>query len=417
MKFTNPEELFSHYSSRYKYWQEFEIDIQHTSEITIVIPSFYEKKLMDTLHSLNNCIPIDPIPNVIVVLNHPVSASKEVKNFHQRQYETLLSQMRSGMDDNKTLDNINLSVIRAFDLTSEAEGVGAARKIGMDQALRDFCRKAENGFIICLDGDCLVDKKYLQSWQELVHQETLTGIASYQHQTDGNEELNMGIKHYELYLRMYRMGLKWCNYAYPYDTIGSCMGTRASLYAMIGGMNRRKAGEDFYFLHKCFPHGNVKEMKNGMVYPSARVSERVPFGTGRAQQEWKKNKKYETTYHNHCWATIRKFLSQLETLWKPDKNFQYPEEFRDYIPEDNFRDRIEEMLSKSNDYRTFEKHFFQWCDGFMVMKLLNHLRDNYFGKQPIVEAGNDLLNKMGYKKTGTSVDSLLQVYFDLQYKK
>src|SRR5690606_25563210 len=58
---------------------------------------------------------------------------------------------------------------------------------------------------------------------------------------------------YEIFLRYYALGLQYAAYPYAFQTVGSSMAARASIYASIGGMNRRKAGEDFYFLHKVFP--------------------------------------------------------------------------------------------------------------------------------------------------------------------
>jgi hypothetical protein len=45
-------------------------------------------------------------------------------------------------------------------------------------------------------------------------------------------------------------------------------------------MNRRMAGEDFYFIQKLLPAGGFFNLNQTTVYPSPRSSARVPFGTG-----------------------------------------------------------------------------------------------------------------------------------------
>lgn len=47
-------------------------------------------------------------------------------------------------------------------------------------------------------------------------------------------------------------------------------------------MNRRRASEDFYFLQALMRGGRLTELGSTRVLPSPRVSQRVPFGTGRA---------------------------------------------------------------------------------------------------------------------------------------
>ena len=46
------------------------------------------------------------------------------------------------------------------------------------------------------------------------------------------------------------------------------------------GLNKKQAGEDFYFLQKIMPMGNYFELNSTTVHPSSRTSDRVPFGTG-----------------------------------------------------------------------------------------------------------------------------------------
>ena len=58
--------------------------------------------------------------------------------------------------------------------------------------------------------------------------------------------------------------------------------SRLSHYIKAGGMKVKKAGEDFYFLQELAKQGSLLQTAETLVHPSPRISERVPFGTGRS---------------------------------------------------------------------------------------------------------------------------------------
>ena len=73
--------------------------------------------------------------------------------------------------------------------------------------------------------------------------------------------------------------MKYSNLPYSFHTIGSAFALTASAYTRQGGMNRRKAGEDFYFINKLIKGEIFGEINDTKVIPSPRISDRVPFGT------------------------------------------------------------------------------------------------------------------------------------------
>jgi hypothetical protein len=92
--------------------------------------------------------------------------------------------------------------------------------------------------------------------------------------------LEAAIGRYEHYLFGYALGLSLAGSPYAYPTVGSAVACRATAYIRAGGMNRRLAGEDFYFLQQLAKTGGVAWVEGTLVQPSARLSRRVPFGTG-----------------------------------------------------------------------------------------------------------------------------------------
>ncbi|MPN47535.1 hypothetical protein SDC9_195138 [bioreactor metagenome] len=58
------------------------------------------------------------------------------------------------------------------------------------------------------------------------------------------------------------------------------MAVRGEAYVKAGGMRTRAGGEDFYFLQAVRKIGEMGDIFSTRVHPSARPSDRVPFGTG-----------------------------------------------------------------------------------------------------------------------------------------
>jgi len=159
-------------------------------------------------------------------------------------------------------------------------GVGMARKLGFDAALARLQITPES-FIAGLDADTLVRADYLPAL--FGHFATATAGAAtipYCHQPGADPVQAAAIERYELYLRHYLLGLQLAGSPYAYDSIGSALAFRPSAYARAGGMNRRRAGEDFYLLQQLAKTAGVTRLRGTVVYPSARASHRVPFGTG-----------------------------------------------------------------------------------------------------------------------------------------
>ncbi len=135
--------------------------------------------------------------------------------------------------------------------------------------------------------------------------------------TEFPENVYRGIIDYELHLRYINQFLRFAGFPFAYHTIGSCFGVRADIYAAQGGMNKRKAGEDFYFLHKIIPLGHFAELNTTRVIPSPRPSDRVPFGTGVAVGKYLSSNEAGTlTYAPECFLTLRLLLQQVKRLFR-----------------------------------------------------------------------------------------------------
>ena len=348
----------------------------------IVIPAYCETEIEKTLDSLLACIPTKFTTEVIIVLNSSKEDNIEVKFFHEKQQKVL--EQKYGKEQ-----HIIFHVILTSNLPSKHAGVGLARKIGMDEAIRRFQEIDFDGLLICLDADCIVSKNYLVSLEEYAckPQNYNTICLHFEHalETEKDDLLKRGIIFYELFLRYYKECLSYSGFPYACHTIGSSMAVKASTYCKAGGMNKRKAGEDFYFLTKVFSLGKVIELNSVTVYPSARISTRVPFGTGRAQQNFLQQKEnVYTTYAFQIFEDLRSFfLTNLYTIELDTINF--PIAITAFLESVNFKTKLIELKNNTASLQQFQKRFFDWFDGFMVLKFVHFARDNYYSNNLILE--------------------------------
>lgn len=358
--------------------------VQHL-KVSIVIPS-YDEDLEEVFRSLGeNSIPNAQEIEVILILNHSETSEIKVKEKHADQ---------AALYDKVELSNgIPVFVISAFDLPQKKAGVGLARKIGMDVALNRFAKVNHDGLIVCLDGDCTVSINYIN---EILRAEkaSLNGLSiCFEHNIEKlNNEDVIKVIDYEIFLRYYIHALRSAGYPHAFHTIGSSMASRASAYAKIGGMNTRKAGEDFYFLHKLIPQGQFFDLTNATVYPSSRKSTRVPFGTGRAMLEMEAGTKdFDTLYHPHIFRDLREVFNRDGHKYS---NFEkeLPESFYKYLVEFKLLTQLQNLQQRSSGQHQFHKNFIHWMDGFKLLKFVHYCRDHMYPNLNVEEACSQLFN-------------------------
>ncbi len=362
--------------------------------IVVVIPVFNEPDLLPTLDSLANCVAPDCGVEIILVINSSETCSSEIRKQNRISQAQVQDFIRRHPDLLiYSIDQQNLPVRHA--------GVGWARKIGMDEAVRRFSAIGQDGVIVCLDADTTVETDYLVriSAHFRENPDTPGCSLSFEHPTEGNGfdyDIYEGVVRYELHLRYYRNAMKFCGVPYGYHTVGSAMAVRSGAYIRCGGMNRRKAGEDFYFLHKIIAFGNFTELTATKVHPSPRSSDRVPFGTGKAISRWLKGTKagYET-YAFACFVAIRQFVCDLSEIHQTEKYLSKNDGVRDFLELENFDRVIAEIRSNTRDFISFRKRFFHWFDAFRFLKMVHFLRKRSGGGDELLTACSKLIQGSG----------------------
>ncbi|MEM9337686.1 MAG: glycosyltransferase, partial [Bacteroidota bacterium] len=314
--------------------------------LIVVIPSFKEEGLIEALTALNQCVAPRQKVLLLVVVNESMQASEEVRAVNVQTIESL-----------KSYSSKFELLFKHIQLPEKKAGVGLARKIGMDEAVRFFKRIKKDGVIVCYDADCTCNPNYLQAIEEqFENPKTNAGIVFYEHRLDGpNRD---AIINYELYLRYYIDSLRYAGFPYAHQTLGSCIVVRSSVYQKQGGMNTRKAGEDFYFLNKVIPLGGLREINETCVYPSDRISDRVPFGTGKAINDLLKNDSTYCVYHPKIFEDLRVFFSRIPDFWKEDFG-ELPVPVKTFLGDD-WKEQLLQVKKQVRSLDAVVRRFFQW---------------------------------------------------------
>ncbi|NNE29164.1 MAG: glycosyltransferase family 2 protein, partial [Saprospiraceae bacterium] len=275
---------------------------------------------------------------------------------------------------------------------------GLARKIGLDEGIRRFYRAKRKGILVCLDADTTVELNYLKAIEDLFEEQPACPAASirYAHPLGGlSQDHRLAIVQYELHLRIF-LGLKrWTGYPYAFESIGSAMAVRSLDYCKQGGMNTRKAGEDFYYINKFTPLGGFGEINNTCVYPSGRISDRVPFGTGRAMQDVLATGEEWKTYPPSAFALLRGLFAMSRGEMKNWQSSLADTPLGNYLIEAKFSEGLSELILHTASEEAFRKRFFRWFDPFRIMKYLHFVLEAGADKIGVVEAGNFLLKEKG----------------------
>jgi len=380
----------------------------------IVIPAFKEEAVVRVLQCLLACMSPSGSVEVIVVINQPEGAPKEVEEVNTRTHSEV-----SEWAGKNSSPKIRFHVLYQPDLPRKKAGVGLARKIGMDEAARRFISiDNPDGVIVCLDADCEVQENYLIEIEQFFKQyPDVEGCSVYfEHPLHNlDPHLRNSIIEYELHLRYFIGIQRWAGFPFAYQTVGSSMAVRTGVYCKAGGMNTRQAGEDFYFLHKVIERGAFGEINTTTVFPSSRTSDRVPFGTGRAMLTSGGIDEERLTYNPQIFVDLKVFLDIVELFRLTSlQNVDFllrnilPTSVMTFLAENDFKAKLDEINTHTANAITFRKRFFHWFNAFLLMKYVHFARDHFYQNIPVYEASAELLMLIGNGvDNASSTDDLL----------
>jgi hypothetical protein len=257
-------------------------------------------------------------------------------------------------------------------------GVGMARKVLMDAINEEADERA---IILSLDGDTHFDKHYFESIVENfnLHPNIPAISVPYYHRLSEDEVASRAILRYEIYMRHYQWQMQRIESPYAFTALGSAMACRVEAYRRIGGMTPKKSGEDFYFLQKLVKYKSIQLWNPEWVYPAARFSDRVYFGTGPAmikgaQGDWSSYPIYLSTFFDE----IKQSIEQFAALF--DQNLDLP---IDLVLEPHWADKLR---ANAKSKEVFVKACHDKFDGLRSLQFLKLKQNQYsFGDEQNLE--------------------------------
>ena len=400
--------------------KKYKIELKIKSRISnvIVIPAIAEfENIKILLSSLaKNDSKFFNSTLVLFVLNNSPDATQEIIADNEQSIDYLRSIIFNNFSafyaDEIKQSGLLVGLIDASSKGNELEekhsGVGLARKIGMDLALTtfDYIQKSKK-LIICLDADCTVKQNYLTTVvKEFTKNNYSAAVIDYAHNIDGAERECSAIVPYEIFLRYYVGGLIYCGSEYAFHSIGSTTVCDTDAYIKSGGMNKRKAGEDFYFLEKLAKNYKIDKINSTTVYPSNRSSWRVPFGTGQRVKRFLNNTHDEFQLFD---PAIFEILKEWLKLYNDpegcdpehilNRSKMINDELYNFLIKQNYLEEWRKIIKNSKSAKQLIHQKKIWFDGFKTLKLIHRLRDTVFPNINMFDALDRFLLKLKINNT------------------
>ena len=246
-------------------------------------------------------------------------------------------------------------------------GVGWARKTLFDHILN--IAEPED-ILVSMDADTVFSERYLNSLAknfELHPQQTAVAVPYY-HPLTHDEAANRAILRYEIYMRNCLLNLYRIGCPYNFTAIGSAIAVKIKALQKINGITPMKSGEDFYLLQKLRKMAPINNWNDEMVYPAARFSDRVFFGTGPAMIKGSEGQ-WESypIYHYSLFDEVKKTYDLIDRLYTEDLSTPFIEFLKEQFKTE---DLWEPLRQNVKDLAHFRHAFHEKADGLRVLQFL-----------------------------------------------
>jgi len=371
----------------------------------LVIPAYKESAAL--VDKLENTLLGPGSTLVILVLNRPESENDIQCN---RKLRAAIEKRRNHREEHSDIISLNHCCdLYAHDLektngpSPDAQGVGLARKVGCDIALSWWHLGAIDSSWICSsDADASFPEDYFQRLDS-ASRSSVAVTFPFVHSGGPDQTANQATLLYELRMHHYVLGLAYADSPYAYHTIGSTLAVTFESYAQVRGFPKRAGGEDFYLLNKIAKTGRVEQLQGQCIQLEARVSTRVPFGTGPAVGKIMQSGPAASQalyYHPLCFFALRGVLATVSKLRKQAvgdltvllRQYQLDETLAQASTEALLALGLEKALAhckkQSKSEAQFLSQFHQWFDGFRTLKFIHALRAKTWQNQTLADSLN-----------------------------
>ena len=356
----------------------------------LVVPIFDEQS--DCLNSVfKNITTCDSL--VIPVVNAP-----EQKNDRGSKVQSLTEKIGRTIACLEDLRRSSSFPLLIVDRVTEGrrippkEGVGLARKIGSDIALSLIAQnKIKSQWIYQTDADAVLPPDYF--FRNL----PVAGAALFPFKHVSNDTiLQKCARLYELHMEHYENSLSESGSIFGFTALGSTMVIQASTYAAVRGFPRKSAGEDFYMLNKIRKLTQIKSVAGAPIEIEARLSDRVPFGTGTnlmkisALLEQDGSEGAFKSYNELCFGALKCALEHIQQI---SRNPGFLDDFRGRQPQNStdraeflaiktlidlgLMKRVEQINRQRIDPHQKLQQLTNWFDALKTLRFINQMRLEY----------------------------------------
>ena len=104
--------------------------------------------------------------------------------------------------------------------------------------------------------------------------------------------------------------------------MGSTIICKVKAYIAVGGMPKKTAAEDFYFMQALAKYDSVYFIDDYLVYPSSRLEMRVYLGTGFRLLQYNENKKFiDLNFSENCFMVLKNIIEFVDNHYKASYDF------------------------------------------------------------------------------------------------
>lgn len=370
----------------------------------LVIPCFDEapsflKRLWGSALGKENAL-------VIVVVNQPLSSLSSTNPFNlavfdyfSDHFQCEWSQGRLSLygGNSSPLKWLVVDRSRCGNEIPPKQGVGLARKIGCDLAVFLHYKKLiASSWVHCSDADTLLPDNYFQlSEQETGALQFSCAVYNFTHSRsseDSDGRVWRATQLYEESLQYYVAGLTWAGSPYNIHTIGSTLAFNAEAYCLVRGFPKRAAGEDFYLLNKLLKIAPAYQAQKVTVLIEARLSTRVPFGTGPAVEKILAMTDPEadfTYYAPAIFIALKQWLDSIPFVWEAlhkhgDPLENLSEDIRAVLKEAKIGILWQHINKQVKTPETCQKAIHDWFDAFQTLKFIRRIQARQYSAMPLV---------------------------------
>lgn len=291
---------------------------------------------------------------------------------------------RQSMEYLRSLEGLDLTLVDrsspGHGWPERKAGVGHARRLLMDS----ISEVADpDDIIVSLDADTAFGPDYLSSLVDSIRKSPDAKAISvpYYHRLTGDPEKDRAILRYEIYMRHYAVNLWRIGSPYSFTAIGSAMALPIRSYRAVGGITPHNSGEDFYFLLKLRKYGPVLTWNPEKVYPAARYSDRVGFGTGPAmikgsRGDWRSY----PVYSRESFDEVKKTCSLFRDLYEKEVPVPMDAFIREKFGEESIWNPLRE---NSKSVSQFVRACHLKVDAFRVLQFLKWKSDRSGGPDEV----------------------------------